>query len=48
MDNPNNRDYETIARSNESIRDVMDGHLSEPQKPQSTESQKNDNSQSFD
>lgn len=30
-------DYETTIRSNESIRDRMDGVINEPQKSQSTE-----------
>ena len=30
-------DYETTVRSNESIRDKMDGTMNEPQKTQSTE-----------
>ena len=36
LDNGNN-DYETVARSNESIRDRMDGALQEPQKVCSAE-----------
>lgn len=32
-----NKDYETTVRSNESIRDCMDGKLEEPRKVQSTE-----------
>ncbi len=31
------KEYETIARSNESIRDSMDGKLNEPRKVQSAE-----------
>ena len=33
----NMSDYETTVRSNESIRDKMDGTMNEPQKTQSTE-----------
>lgn len=33
----NMSDYETTVRSNESIRDKMDGPVNEPQKTQSTE-----------
>lgn len=32
-----NNDYETTVRSNESIRDSMDGKLEEPRKVQSAE-----------
>ena len=39
-----NNDYETVARSNESIRDRMDGTLNEPQKVCSTENKPCDGS----
>lgn len=38
-----NKDYETIVRSNESIRDCMDGKLEEPRKVQSSECGCNNN-----
>ena len=47
----NQKDYENHVRSNESIRDNMDGHLDEPRKAQSSESCNNSNcdkSQSMD
>jgi len=40
----NKENYETIARSNESIRDRMDGTLQEPQKVCSTENKPCDGS----
>lgn len=49
----NQKDYENHVRSNESVRDNMDGRLDEPRMSQSSEScdsdnSKCDNSQSVD